>query len=496
MVGSAPALRAGIKITVDGSEPQSLQLIEVVVEQSVHLPDMCVLRLYDLGDSGQPTKAIFFDLIDGSTFPIGGSLEVELGDGDSLQSVFKGEITAVELEATELAMPIVTVRGYSRAHRLHRNRQSRSFIEMTDSDIASKVATEAGLQATVDDTTDTHDYVLQYNQTDWEFLKDRAARNGYEVVVDDRTVNFRKPKNGQDTAPDQTLWDNLINIRVKMSTAFQTDEVIVRGWDPQTKAAIVGNASSGALHPTIGESKTGKAMSSDFGASKVYVVNQPVASQSEATTLAKAIYDELDGAFVEAEGTCVGNPQIKAGATVKMASLGTRMTGDYYVTSAVHSVQADGEYTTSFVVSGRRANTLHDLLGASQRGGGPQGVVIGTVTNVTDDKDQGRVKVKLPWLSDDDETGWVRVATPMGGSGRGFFYLPEIDDEVLVSFEHGDPSRPYVVGFLWNGTDSPPKKNSEAVANGKVNLRVLKTRSGHTITLDDTEGSEKIEIVD
>src|SRR5262245_32904736 len=179
----APALRAGIKITIAGTELTNTQLIEVVVEQSVHLPDMCVLRLYDMGDIGQPTKAIFFQLVDGSNFAIGSTLDVELGDGNSLTSVFKGEITAVEIEATELAMPVMTVRGYSRAHRLHRNRQSRSFIEMTDSDIANKVATEAGLQATVEDTTDTHDYVLQYNQTDWEFLKDRAARNGYEAVA-------------------------------------------------------------------------------------------------------------------------------------------------------------------------------------------------------------------------------------------------------------------------------------------------------------------------
>jgi uncharacterized protein involved in type VI secretion and phage assembly len=496
MVGSAPALRAGIKVTVGGTELVTTKLIEIVVEQSVHLPDMCVLRLYDRGDVGQPTKEIFFNLIDGATFAIGSSLEVQLGDGSSIASVFKGEITAVELEATELAMPVVTVRGYSRAHRLHRNRQNRSFLQMTDADIANKVATEAGLQASVDSTNDTHDYVLQYNQTDWEFLKDRAARNGYEVVVDDRTLYFRKPKNGQEAAPDQTLWDTLINIRVKMSTAFQTDEVIVRGWDPQTKTAIVGNASTGALHPTIGESKTGKAMSSDFGASKLYVVNQPIDSQTEATTLAQAVYNELDGAFVEAEGTCAGDPKIKAGATVKMASLGTKLTGNYYVTSAVHSVQADGEYTTSFVVSGRRSNTLHDLLGAGLRGGGVHGVVIGQVTNVTDEKDQGRIKVKLPWLSDDDETSWVRMATPMAGSSRGFFCLPEIDDEVLVAFEHGDPSRPYVLGALWNGSDAPPKKNSEAVANGKVNLRVFKTRAGHTITLDDTDGSEKIEIVD
>src|SRR5207244_13395553 len=116
------------------------------------------------------------------------------------------------VEPAHLAVPVVTLTGSSRAHRLHRNRQSRSFLAMTASDIATKVATEAGLQATVEATSDTHDYVLQYNQTDWEFLKDRSARNGYETVVDDRTIHFRKPKNDQTEAPYPPPWHSPIHV--------------------------------------------------------------------------------------------------------------------------------------------------------------------------------------------------------------------------------------------------------------------------------------------
>jgi uncharacterized protein involved in type VI secretion and phage assembly len=82
----------------------------------------------------------------------------------------------------------------------------------------------------------------------------------------------------------------------------------------------------------------------------------------------------------------------------------------------------------------------------------------------------------------------------MAGAQRGFMYLPEINDEVLVAFEHGDVHRPYVVGVLWSSTDQPPKKNSEATASGKVNQRVLKTRAGHLIILDDKQGEEQISI--
>src|SRR5262249_19660009 len=84
----------------------------------------------------------------------------------------------------------------------------------------------------------------------------------------------------------------------------------------------------------------------------------------------------------------------------------------------------------------------------------------------------------------------------MAGAGRGLFYLPEIGDEVVVGFDHGDIHRPFILGSLWNGQDATPLKASDAVGDDKVNKRILKSRSGHTITLDDTENGEEITIVD
>jgi len=120
------------------------------------------------------------------------------------------------------------------------------------------------------------------------------------------------------------------------------------------------------------------------------------------------------------------------------------------------------------------------------------GITIGLVTNNQDPDGLGRVKVKLPWLSEEVESHWARVVTPMAGSGRGLYFLPEVDDEVLVAFEHGVVEFPYVLGALWNGKDKPPVTNDD----GKNNLRTIRSRQGHVITLDDTEGQEKIIIRD
>ncbi len=120
------------------------------------------------------------------------------------------------------------------------------------------------------------------------------------------------------------------------------------------------------------------------------------------------------------------------------------------------------------------------------------GVVIGVITNNQDPDSLGRVKVHLPWLSMQVESNWARVVTPMAGNDRGLYLLPEVNDEVLVAFEHGCVDHPYVLGALWNGKDKSPGNNGD----GKNNIRLLKSRSGHVVRLDDTDGKEKIEIVD
>ena len=121
------------------------------------------------------------------------------------------------------------------------------------------------------------------------------------------------------------------------------------------------------------------------------------------------------------------------------------------------------------------------------------GVVVGVVTNISDPDDLARVKVSYPWLADNTESPWARVVTPMAGGGRGIVCRPEVDDEVLVAFEHGDMRFPYVIGGVWNGVDTPPQSRG---SDGNNDIRLIRSRSGHEITLDDTSGSEKIVIVD
>lgn len=116
------------------------------------------------------------------------------------------------------------------------------------------------------------------------------------------------------------------------------------------------------------------------------------------------------------------------------------------------------------------------------------GVVTGIVTSNTDPDQLGRVKLRLPWRSDDFETDWARVVAPMAGKNRGIYFLPEIDDEVLVAFDGDDIRYPYVLGVLWSKTDPPPDKNED----GKNRTRLIKTPGGHLIKFVDRESEDVI----
>ncbi len=130
-----------------------------------------------------------------------------------------------------------------------------------------------------------------------------------------------------------------------------------------------------------------------------------------------------------------------------------------------------------------------DSAGRSDR---QYGVMPAVVIDNNDPTQLGQVKIRLPHMTDDAVGPWARVAVLMGGGNRGTFFLPEEGDEVLVAFENGDPSKPYILGGLWNNVDQPPDPN----ADGKNNKRLIKSRSGHLIRLDDTDGAEKVEIID
>lgn len=485
-------LIAQFYIKVDGADiPGSIMdnLVSVEVDDSLNIPDMFTLQIRDSS----------LELTGSETFNIGKSVEILVRGQNEAVTLMSGEITSIETSFRNGTGAILIVRGYDQSHRLNRGRQTRSFVQMTDSDMANRIAREINLRTDVDATSEVYDYVLQENQTNLEFLQARAGRIGYRVMVEGDTLNFKRAPQGGDQVPVLEWGSNLSEFNARLTTSRQVKEVEVRAWDPQSRREIVGRANQAQDTPEIGESRQGGQIAQQaFGdAGREIVVNRPVSTQAEADALAQSLINQIGSNFIQADGVCSGDPAVCAGAMVELQGLSPRFNGRYRISHSLQRYDARG-YSTRFTISGTSDNTIGGMITHSQSGGGGANgagnysVVVAIVTNNQDPDGMGRVKLKFPWLDENTESNWARLATPMAGGGRGMVFIPEVNDEVIAAFEQGDMNRPYVLGSLWNGEDTPPEKNSD----GKNNIRKIRSRSGHEIIFDDNDASrrEKLEI--
>ncbi|PWT85392.1 MAG: type IV secretion protein Rhs [Proteobacteria bacterium] len=482
-----------VHVKIDGnyvSEEFMQAVVEVHVESSLHMPDVSTIVLHD-------PKLRWID--DAMVAP-GKAIEI-LTTATPQQSqsrpVFDGEIVELEPDFAQGTQHL-SVRAFDRLHRLGRGRIIRSFQNVTDSDVVQKIAPEVGLQADVEPTREVHQYLFQNNQTNFEFLQERAAGLGYLLYVEGKKLCFKPPV--QDTQSVDLKWAaSLSEFRPRLTTLAQINTSKSRGWDPRTKKEIVSETSKADGVRDIGQKKQGGEVAK--GAFHIDAANlvfdRPIRTQVGADRIAKAWADRIEEQFVEAEGTCGGNPAIVAGSSVKIESVGDQFSGTYLVTAATHLYNLRDGYTTRFSISGQTPSTLLRLLREEKL---PQvagsGLVIGIVTDNQDPDGWGRVKVKYPWFSADHASDWARVVSTGGGEQRGIEFLPEVNDEVLVGFEMGDVHLPYVIGGLWNGKDAPPKKNSDVIGGGKVKQRIIRSRTGHVVILDDSDSSSGITIED
>jgi phage protein D/phage baseplate assembly protein gpV len=486
MADPIASLTSQIYIKINGTmaaEDVMANLAEVVVDQHVHLPDMFTIRLHDAS----------LNFVDGGPFDLTASVEVGSFDaGGEPISLIEGEITTLKPNFNARMVAELVVRGYDRSHRLYREKRSRAYLNVKDSDLAQEIAARANLHVETDPTAVIYDHVYQNNRSDLAFLMERAWRIGYECFVEKETLYFRKPPMNGQASTVLTWGEDLLSVQPQMSLSEQVNEVVVKGWDFEKQQPIVGQAENGRLYPDIKEDRDGAAWSSNFGHGRLVITDQPVTSQTEADLLASARMDEISGAFVEVEGSVFRRPDVKAGRMVALEGLGNRFSGSYLVTGATHVYRPTTGLETHFAVRGLRDGSLTEQVMGQPHASRWFGVVPAVVTNNDDPESWGRVKVTYPWMSEKAESDWARGVSLGAGPQSGFFALPDVGDEVLVAFEHGDFGRPFVLGSLWNGKSGVPPETAEAGSGQKSSVRSWRSRAGHRITMRDD--SQKIEV--
>jgi phage protein D len=514
---------AVIKVGPGGVTPLAADadqlVIRTVAETHLHLPGMFEITFNDKSGNVVSTAGL----------SIGTEVQVfgPAGADGTPKLLVAGEVTSIEGTFERLNFTTV-VRGYDKAHRLQRARRTRTFLNMTDSDIASQIAEEAGLPTgQVDASSTTHVHLGQCNQTDWDFLSQRAREIGFETGATDGKFYFRKASTvaGSEQPVAMTFRGDLWSFRPRLTAGNLASQVEVRVWDSaqakviasQTATAASSASLAGQQPATIAGTFAGAGAAEAEGvedaeeaeteeetgnlgpapATDAYVINDRPAATGAAITAAAAqiaagLADHIGSTFAEAEGEAAGDPAIKAGAAIQVDGVPAPFAGTWLVTSARHVFDVgEGGYRTLFEASGRQDRSLFGLASASAvRPAPPQvpGLACAVVTNNNDPNQKGKVKVALPWLSPDYETDWAPVLQFGAGKRSGAMFLPEVGDEVLIGFELADPRRPYVLGGIVNDATTYDLGGSAVQATGmaaEVVRRGFVSAAGNQLVFHD-----------
>jgi uncharacterized protein involved in type VI secretion and phage assembly len=469
------------------------------VDDSRNLPDLFVLRFRD------PARVV----LSKAGIQIGSkiNLKVQAGDAGAPLLLLAGEVTAMEVEIDSHGS-VTEVRGMDLSHRLFRGRTVAAYANMTAAEVVRKVVQRAGLTAGTIDIPEggrggQDHQISQDNLTDWEFLSRLADITGAEVSMNEGKLDFLVPK-PPDAAPDSSArakqnplvleaGTNLSALRAGLTAAEQVASVEVRGWDFEAKQAVTATAPAKAPNVEVGT--TPDALAGKFGSHTFLGSDVPYRNHADANAAAKSLAGQIAGGFAEIEGVAKGNVKLRAGAQVALSNVGQPFEGKYTLTSTRHLFSQDAGYTTAFTVSGRQERSLYGMTAGRTGGGGRfsvNGLAPAVVTDNKDPKNMGRVKLKFPWLADDYQTDWARVAQIGAGKDRGAVMLPEVNDEVLVGFEQGDFDAPYVLAGLHNGQDTQPKPGFDPVDgnSGQVNGRWFFSRTGHKLVFAETASGD------
>ena len=347
--GGSPSSGAvpDVSVLVNGKRlPASAaqDLRSVTVEDDVHALSMFTLELLNWD-----TDRLRVTWSDSSLFAVGNEVEIWLGYAGDLSRVMLGEITGLEPAFGTGQPPMLTVRGYDHGHRLARGTATRTFVNMRDSDIARQIAGRTGLGAQARTTAVVPGYVIQANQSDWEFLQQRAGRIGYEAYVREKVLHFRPPAVADPPAEKLSLGQEITQFTARLSAQSQASEVTVRGWNVREKKAVVGAVRAG---PAAGGRPSGPAAGGRaFGKASETTIRLPVRSKAEADAVAQATFSEMALTYVEAEVVARGRPRLRAGTVVDISGAGDTFGGGYYVTSVTHVVTPAQGYQTSLTAA-------------------------------------------------------------------------------------------------------------------------------------------------
>lgn len=471
-------------IYINGSKiKDTVEVQELSIEMEVNRITSATIVVQDGGAIGVVSEP--YTHSEGKDFIPGSDIEISLGYIDKTEKVFKGIIVSQQLKVKGEDSQL-TIFCQDKAVQMTKGRFNAVFQDTSDSGACKSIATSyGGITFEMDATTKEHPALMQYNCSDWDYVVIRAEANDmlvhtYQNKLSIKKVDFSK-------APDVEIKSSQFVIDIDLTVATQniSKSYSMSSWDPKTQETVksVLSIQDGLAQGNLTIDDLSKDLQNDMDGYSSTSIDKDEMDVWLAAKANKAILEKIQGKI-----TVPGNTKIIAGDIIKLSEFSARFNGKAFISKVIHSLQ-DGEWLTVLTVgkSSKSHAALKDVedLGASGFLPALRGTQIAKVKQIHEDPDAGfRVLVTLPSFSGtgQDVGIWARMSFSYASNEAGFFFFPEIGDEVLLSFINNDPRYPVIIGSLYSA-----KNTAKETPDEKNQFKSIYSKSGIHITFDDED---------
>mgnify|MGYP006292674141 CR=1 FL=1 len=491
-------------ILVEGEELSSrVQVKNIVVEKEINRIPNAQIVIIDGDPAAQEFKVSDQDL-----FVPGKEVEIKAGYHSDEETVFKGIVIKHSLKIRS-RQSFLIVECKDKAVKMTIGRKSKYFYESTDSDILEEIIDGYSLEKEIETTNVTHQKLVQYNVSDWDFCIIRAQANGKVCMVDEGKIIIAKPDVTQDEIQTVSYGATLLDFDAEIDARNQLQKVTSYGWSPadQELLELEGNDPGISLNGNL----TSEELAGVTSPENFELKNGGEGSDSELQEWANAKWLFNQMAKVRGRMKFQGIPEVKLGIVLKLAGVGDRFNGKVYISGIRHQL-AEGNWTVDaeFGINPKWFSETFDIndLPAAGLVAAVNGLQIGIVTQLESDPDgEDRILVKLPIIDKDEEGIWARIATLDAGDSRGSFFRPEIGDEVIVGFINENPNDAVVLGMMNSSAKPAPLTTSDdnhekgfvtrsemkLIFNDDKKTVTIETPGGNMLTLDEDQGGVFLE---
>ncbi len=444
-----------IKILINGTViNDTYDILACKVFKQVNSIASAKIKLLDGSVAGES-----FKLSSSEEFIPGNEIEIQAGYDLETKCIYKGIIISQDIQYKNNLGSLLVLDCRDKAIQMTGTLNNNVFTKSTDSDVLKKIATNHGLSADIESTSNTFPQIVQYNSTDWDFLMSRAEVNGMMVVTADNQLKVTKPNAKGASIETITFGENVFEFNAKMDAQTQLSKVEATAWDYKNQA-LVATAASDPSVPNQGNI-TGTKLSSVVNAKTYPLLTTANLEESMLKSWADSQLLKSRLAKIRGEIKTYGNASFEPNEIVELKGFGTRFDGHAFVSGVTHEI-SDGNWWSSVNI-GLDPEWFSKTVEITSRPAsgllpGIRGLQNGTVKQIHEDpKGETRIEIEVPIFKNSGSSSvWARWAQPYATAGAGQFFMPEIGDEVVLGFLNEDPRFPVVLGSLYSSQKAAP----------------------------------------